>query len=283
MNPKLCLLLINLSLSIFSEAQIGYRMLMGGRNASLAGCGIAILDDASAVFYNPASLTQLSSNGAIVAANRRLGVSNLKPIGIGFVLPTQSGVFGLSVQHLSFDVVQQQKIGVGFGRRLMENLSLGVQLDYSRWAVDDYPTAHILTVELGCNVQVFKELTLSTHVFNPIRVRLSGGERTPSVFQVGAAWQALPNFLLTAEAEQSTHNRASGRLGLEYRPVAALATRLGFGVNPAVVSVGVGYRLGAHLAVDVAVYQHLILGATPAASLVYDFGDAKKRGRIPPQ
>jgi hypothetical protein len=280
---KAHILCLCLCYAIKIPAQMGYHLVMGGRNAGIAGCGVALQKEAHAIFYNPASLTSLYTPTAIVASDVRFTVSNLKPIGIGFIQPTHSGVFGVSVQHLGFDVLQQQKIGVAFGRRLMENLSLGIQLDYLRWAVNDYPTAHALTFEIGCNTTLFKDVTLATHLYNPLRVRLSGGERTPSVFKMGVAWQALPNFLLTAEAEQSTHHNPSFRFGFDYQLTPAFAARLGMGANPTAYSFGVGYRLTQRLSVDVAMYQHLLLGSTPALSVVYAFGKVKDVSNTPPQ
>lgn len=255
-------------------AQIGYRLVSGGQSAAMSNAVTAVAS-ADAVFQNPASLLFISRPTATISTEMRFGVKELRPIGVGFIQPTKSGVFGFSLQHFGFSAFQQQKLGVAFARRFSEKLNIGVQLDYVHLQAPDYGNAHLLTFELGCNTLITKNLNLSFYVFNPIAVRLNPSERTPSVFRLGAAYTLNEKFIIAAEIEKVVIDKANFRLGFEYKIAKIVAVRCGFSSRPASFSVGIGYYLSKNCVIDAALTHQSLLGPTPSMSLTYSFGKEK--------
>ena len=265
----------------FSEkttAQIGYRFVSGGQSAAMSNAVLA-MSIPDAVFQNPAALIYITRPTATVATEMRFGVKELRPVGVGFILPTKSGVFGCSIQHFGFSAFQQQKIGLAFAKRFSEKLNIGIQLDYLHLQASGYGNANILTFEIGCNTLITKELTLAFYVFNPLAVRLSESERTPSVFRLGAAYSMNNKIMITAEIEKSIIDAASFRMGFDYKVAETVAVRCGFSSLPASFSVGIGYFLSKNCVIDAALSHQSALGSTPSLSLSYVFGKEKSEIR----
>lgn len=261
----------------FSEkttAQIGYRLVSGGQSAAMSNATSA-MSTPDAVFQNPAALIYITRPTTTIATEMRFGVKELKPVGIGFIQPTKSGVFGGSIQHFGFSAFQQQKIGLAFAKRFSEKLNVGIQLDYLRLQATGYGNVHILTFEIGCNTLITKELTLVFYVFNPLAVRMNETERTPSVFRLGAAYSINKNVLITAEIEKSIIDAASFRMGFDYKVAETVAVRCGFSSLPASFSIGIGYFLSKNCVIDAALSHQSTLGATPTLSLSYVLGKEK--------
>jgi long-subunit fatty acid transport protein len=261
-----------------TTAQIGYRLVSGGQSAAMNNAVLA-MSTPDAVFQNPAALIYTTRPTATVATEMRFGVKELRPVGVGVIQPTKSGVFGCFIQHFGFSAFQQQKIGLAFAKRFSERMTLGVQLDYLHLQASGYGNANILTFELGCNTLITKELTLAFYVFNPLAVRLSESERTPSVFRLGAAYSVNKNIVITAEIEKSIVDATNFRMGFDYKVAETLAVRCGFSSLPASFSIGIGYFLSKNCVIDAALSHQSALGSTPSVSVTYAFGKEKSEMR----
>ncbi len=255
-------------------AQIGYRLVSGGQSAAMNNAASAV-SSADAVFQNPASLLFITRPTATLATEMRFGVTELKPIGVGFIQPTKSGVFGFSLQHFGFSAFQQQKLGVAFARRFSDKLNVGIQLDYLHLQAPDYGNAHLLTVEIGCNTLITKDLMLSVYVYNPLAIRLSASERVPSVFRLSGAYSVNAYVVVAAEIEKNLLEGANFRFGMDYKITQTVAIRCGFSSLPASFSFGIGYHLSENLVIDAALAHQALLGSTPSLSLTYAFGKEK--------
>ncbi len=255
-------------------AQIGYRLVSGGKSAAMCSATSAIAT-ADAVFQNPASLALLTRPMVTLTSEMRFGVAELKPIGVGMIQPTKSGVFGFSFQHFGFSAFQEQKLGVALARRFSDKLDVGIQLDYLHLHAPNYGDAHLLTFEIGCNTLITKDLVLAAYVYNPLSVRLSESEHTPSVFRLGAAYSVNKYVIVATEIEKTAVDAANFSFGLDYKIAETVAVRCGFSSLPVRFSFGIGYYLTKNLVIDAALAHQSLLGSTPSLSLTYAFGKEK--------
>jgi hypothetical protein len=274
------LLLLQIALFFLSSqnatAQIGYRLVNGGRSTALSNT-ISAIPCADAVFQNPASLVSLTRPMATIATEMRLGVTELRPIGVGFIQPTKSGVFGVSLQHFGFSVFRQQKLGLALARRFSDKLDVGIQLDYIHLKAPDYGNAHLLTFEIGCNTLITKDLMLSVFVYNPLAVRLSAEERTPSVFRFGTAYTVNPYVVIALELEKTLVDAVNFSFGLDYKIKDAVSVRCGYSSMPARFSFGFGYTWNKNFVMDFGLAHQALVGSIPAVSLTYLFGKEEKK------
>jgi hypothetical protein len=271
MRPLIPILCFVLFFSKNTTAQIGYQLVSGGQSAAMSNA-VSALSCTDAVFQNPATLAPLTRRMATIATDMRLGTPELQPIGVGFILPTKSGVLGFSLQHFGFSAFREQKIGVAIARHFSEKLDVGIRLDYMRLQAREYGSVHLLTFEIGCNTLIAKGLMLGVFVFNPLAVRLSNAERAPSVFRLGLAYTVSKFVVVAVEVEQNLTSAARFSFGLDYKITEALALRCGFLSLPTRFSFGIGYYLTKNFVMDVALSNQTLLGATPSVSLTYVFG-----------
>jgi hypothetical protein len=261
-----------------TTAQIGYRLVSGGKSAGMSNATSAI-SSADAVFQNPAALALLTRQMATVATEMRFGVAELKPIGMGFIQPTKSGVFGFSLQHFGFSAFQEQKLGIALARRFSEKLDVGIQLDYLHLQAPNYGNAHLLTFEIGCNSLITKDLVLAVYVYNPLSIRIAEADRVPSVFRIGVAYSVNKYVVVATEIEKTVVDAVNINFGLDYKITETVAARCGFSSQPARFSLGIGYYLSKNFILDMALSHQSLLGSTPSLSLTYAFGKEK----LPPQ
>lgn len=268
------LLIVN-SLHVSLVSQIGYQIVSGAMSLGIGGASVSV-QGADAIFHNPAGLVGTTRSTVLLASEIKFGLKDLKPIGIAFVLPTQSGVLGFSFQNYSFDAYRESKLGVAYARRLSSKFNLGIQLDYLRLKIDEYGSTGLLTFEIGCNTLILNDLVLSAYLFNPVAVRLNEVERTPSVFRLGLGYHLNSKVLLSLETEKDIEYPASFKFGLTYKALETLTLRCGFRTAPSMFSFGFGYAISKYLTVDLALASHANLGMTPALSLSYGLGKEKK-------
>jgi hypothetical protein len=269
------LLILKIALFLlFSQkitAQIGYRLVNGGRSTALSN-SVSAMPCADAVFQNPATLVSLKRPMATITTEMRFGVTELRPIGVGFIQPTKSGVFGFSLQHFGFSAFREQKLGLALARRFSDKLDVGIQLDYIHLNAPNYGNAHLLTFEIGCNTLITKDLTLAVFVYNPLAVRLSPEERTPSVFRLGTAYIVNSYVTIALELEKTLVDAANFSFGLDYKITDMVSVRCGYSSLPARFSLGIGYTWNKNFVMDFGLAHQALVGSIPAVSLTYLFG-----------
>lgn len=205
-------------------------------------------------------------------AEQRFLQSELGYYAGGLTLPTQSGVFGLAVNYSGFDLYNEKKLGLAYGRLFTKNISGGIQIDYLSTSITEYGTAGALTFELGLMIKLSQQLSAAAHVFNPVPI--SSGfqdEKIPTLFRLGLSYEPGEKIILLAEAEKDIDRPARIKAALEYKIVDALHLRGGVATNPSQYSFGVGLNVQ-HLKIDIASSYHQILGFTPGLSVNYVFG-----------
>ena len=192
----------------------------------------------------------------------------------GLTLPTKSGAFGLALNYSGFDLYNEQKLGLAYGRLFTKNISGGIQIDYLSTSISEYGTASALTFELGLLIKLSEQISTAVHLFNPVAVK-SGfdDEKIPTLFRLALSYEPSKKILLITEVGKDIDFPARFKAGIEYRIVDALHLRGGIGTNPSQYSLGIGINVQ-HLKIDLASSYHQVLGFTPALSVNYVF--AKK-------
>jgi hypothetical protein len=255
----------------------------GGRGAALGNASTALADFWS-LQNNQAGLASLDRIAAAVFYQNRYMVSEMGSRGAGLILPTQTGVLGIQFQKFGYAMYNENKIGLAFGKKLGNDFSLGVQLDYLDYRITgDYGNSGALTFEIGAMKTVNENLVIAAHLFNPVRVKVGNeyAEPIPAVFKLGVGWSVSNELLLLLETEKDIHFKPLLRGGLEYKAAEGAFARIGFSTLPArtgseklnvasLFSFGFGLELS-HFTVDFGATVHQILGWSPAISVVYVF------------
>ncbi len=268
---------INLiSCCLFVSLQVtagGEKWLFGARSLGMGHASVTFTDMSSA-YNNQAGLGFVSDPGVTSYTEQRFLLSEMTYGGLCAVLPTQSGTFSLSTTYFGYSNFNDTQIGLGYGLKLSENFSAGVQVDYLRTSVIEYGSKSNFTFEAGLLAKMTDKLTFAAHVYNPIRAQLGESlgitEKIPGILKAGFSYLEEDKFLLTTEVEKDIDYDPFIKVGLEVYLSDKLFVRGGVGTQPSYFTLGMGYKVN-NLSIDIAGSQNEYISFTPAVSLSWKF------------
>jgi hypothetical protein len=243
--------------------------------ARAAGMGNAALGfkDIWSFYQNQAGLAHLDAFTAGVFYENRFLVKGMSYQGFAAANPLgENGVVSVGYSGFGFSVYKEDKVGAAYSMRLAKNLTAGVGINYhsTRITAENYGSTGLVTAELGVQMQVSKNVMVSSHIFNPFRAQLNdfNDERLPTILRLGASYQISDDLLAALEVEKDIDQKPSLRGGIEYQPVDILYIRLGSSTLPNQFSFGLGVAFK-QFRFDLAGSYHSQLGYTPQVSLTY--------------
>lgn len=260
--------------SNLAYSQNGAPPIGGARSIAMGYTGVTYTD-INSLFSNQAGLAMLDRFTATAFAEQRFFISELQSISAGAALPTSSGTLGLSLNYFGFEDYNEQRAGLAYARKLMDNFSIGAQVLVLNTRIPEYGNKTSITFELGLLAQLLPQLQLGFHLYSPARIELVADEYLPSVYKLGLQYLVSDKLNILAEIEKDIDHPVRTKLGLEYELAKALKMRIGAATQPVNLSFGFAYQLKNGLALDIASSYHEVLGFTPAAGIVFPFGSSK--------
>jgi hypothetical protein len=237
---------------------------------SLGGCGLTQTNVWSNL-SNQAGLAEITQLSVGVSTKNSFGIKELSTHVAIFALPVSGGVFGLNVAYTGFELYNETKIGLAFGKKLSKSFNVGIQADYlGIYADGSTNNKNSFTFEIGAKKRLMRDLTLGTHIFNPIAVKLNETEVIPTIFKLGLRYDANSKLSVFTETELENGENGILKAGLEYKIIEQLQLRTGFSTNPAKNTFGIGYTLN-NIQVDIAINRHQLLGYSPQFSISSTF------------
>lgn len=267
----ICLLCLELTIAFDCTAGGEYRV-TGARSAGMGHSSVTLTDLWSS-FNNQAALARLESTVAGIYYENRFNLRELSYKAAACAIPMHSGTLALSVSHYGFELWNESKGGIAYGRSFGKYLCAGMQLDFIRiHQQESYGNIGFVTFEVSALSQLTPSFAIGAHLYNPISVSVSKvtDERAPACFRVGASYKASNRFLITAEAGSSSDNEVNLSAGIEAELTSAVFLRTGISTNPAMWSFGVGVNYKA-LTIDISTAYHAVLGFSPQSSLICHF------------
>lgn len=220
---------------------------------------------------NPAGMPWLAKGGVAAGYRNAFNIQKLGTRSIAAVLPFRNSAFGVSLQSYGFEAFLANRIGLSYGIRLGEKLSLGAQMHYHALTLSEmYGRTSFMTIALGARFNATRKLTLGAYINNPNQSKIAdfNDERAPARIAAGMSYAWSTRLRMTAEVQQESGQTGGVRAGLEYVPVQSIVLRCGGGTGPALFSFGFGWhRKAIHL--DVASFYHNVLGFSPQVALAW--------------
>ncbi len=274
-------LLFVLVLSAYVLAgQNGTPASVGARSAGMGFTGLTY-DNIHSAFTNQAGLARLKGFAAFAAGEQRFLLSELQALSAAVAYPTQSGTFAVTVSNFGFEGYNEQRFGLGYGRKLFDKLSIGGQLLAFNTSIPEYGSKLALSFELGMLATLSKDVDIAFQLSNPVRIAWVEGENLPSVLRVGMAYHPSPIVDILLEVEKDIDQVARAKVGIEYQVANPVDIRLGATTGPTLMSLGVGYQIADKLVLNIASSYHQVLGFTPAAGIVYEPREKQKKNENP--
>ncbi len=262
---QLWLLLLLLPISVLF-GQNAFSTSAGARGIGIGNSNIAFKDIYSG-FNNQAGLAYLDNfSGAIFVENRFL-LKELQFVGLSIAKPTNSGTWGLTLNHFGFSDYNEQKIGVNYSRILFDKLAIGAQFDFLNTQVAEYGNATGITFEVGLQYEILDKLVAGAHVYNPIHASI-GEEVLPSIIQIGLTYALAEYITISGAIEKDTNLPYNLKAGVAYQIFEQVNVRVGMNTNPNRFSFGLGYLVN-NIQLNVAATYHDILGFSPSFGLSF--------------
>lgn len=248
-----------------------------GAGARLVALGYAysgLRGDLWSVFANPAGITGLERPAAGLYFEQRFFLSELTYGSAGAVYPFwEQHAVGLDIRSFGFEGFRQTQIGLAYGVTVLDRISLGIKAKYATLNIRDYGAAGVFLLDAGLHVQLNEQIGVGASGRNLNRARitttLGGVEQTPTVLQTGVSYRPTETVLLLVEVVKEEAFDPSFRGGIEYEIAPILKARVGGGVQPLLLSGGLGLDWD-RLALDVAL-SYTEQFASPHLSLSYGF------------
>jgi hypothetical protein len=268
MNKKLLVILLFI-LTSSSFANIGNDVI--GSRATAMGGYSATLGDLWSTNNNQAGLGFVNELSAGISYENRFLLKETSYKAGAFVLPLKTGTFGLSLTSFGYSAFNQNRAGLSYGIKLLENFSVGVQMNYLNTRLTpEYGQRNSFTAAIGVIAKLSKELTIGAHVYNPTRAQLAeyDNEKIPTIMKLGLDYKFSEKVFMAVEAEKDINFTPVVKVGVEYHAVEMLYLRGGISTNPTLSSFGFGLKLK-DFKLDVSSSFHQTLGLTPSVSLIY--------------
>ncbi len=225
---------------------------------------------------NPAILSQLSQGGLAVNASRPYLISALNHVGITGNVKTNSGGIGLDVNYGGFQGYNELKAGFAYGRKVGENLDLGLQVNINHISISSYGATSNFSVEAGTTWHLSDQFQTGVKITNPVFSKndLKQVVRWPTIYSVGFGYDASPGFFIGTVFEKQEDNPVNVSCGIQYKPIDQIFLRMGISslAPSAWFGVGILYK---QIEIDVTSYYHQQLGWSPGLMALFNFNQKK--------
>ena len=183
------------------------------------------------------------------------------------------GVVAFEAQRFGGALYNETRVGVGYGYRVGQ-ISVGGRVEMLQISIEGLGSRRAALVSLGGQAELVPgRLTLGVYGYNLGQARLASyqDERVPTVLRAGLAYRPTAQVLLAVETEKDVERSANFKGGVEYRPVEALAARVGVATLSEEMSAGVGVRFK-DFGLDYTVAFQSVLGFSQHLSITKSWG-----------
>jgi len=216
----------------------------------MGGAYVGVADDANAISYNPAGLSQLNKNE--ITAQHTEWISDVKHDFLAGAFPLRNSTVGFSIIYLSqgklegrtedraksadfsaYDVATT----ISYSKSINEKVKLGTNLKIIQQKIEtEHATGVAIDIGTLYNTSV-KNLTagLSFQNLGPKMTFISEGYNLPFTATLGAGYNIKNAITLALDIKQKIYdNKTEISFGTEYTPINVLALRVGYlkSLNP---------------------------------------------------
>jgi tetratricopeptide (TPR) repeat protein len=278
----------------------------GARSMGMGKAFIAISDDASAAYWNPAAMVQVERKELQAMHATLFQATNFDSI--SYVHPTaRAGTLGfnhtrlvsggfekvaVTVDPTSQELVKLERLGtyadvhqsfsLSYGRYFLENMSIGASFKMINHTIDTFAQNF-----MAMDTAFFAKGLMANHRLSVVAQNVvsqapsNSDDRLPLTLRFGNAYSILRDRLNVAmDINQNAFSGLGWNFGAEYWAMRWAALRMGLeghadGIGETTAGLGIRYR---HYSLDLAMGIHE-LGISQRASASWRFGGSAKKGQ----
>ncbi len=267
--------IIFLQIIYYNSFAQGYSY-VGARSNSLVNASIGLVDG-WAYHHNPGVLGLIKKTEIGVSYSTKYLLKDFQNQGVVYAQPLKSGVLSFGAQLYGLDALKSERIGIGYSLKLVDRLSIGVQMNYQGLQLgSNYGSKNNITAEVGIYADISEKLKFGASVFNLGRTRLATfqDERITTLVRMGLAYHLSQKVLFLIETEKNIYYKLRLKGAFEYQPIKKFFLRGGIATQPIELAFGFGYRFKT-IQLDLGSSYHQLIGWSPHISLTYKFEKEK--------
>jgi hypothetical protein len=261
-------------LIFFSIAPAAENNGRGTKAIALGNAFVAVADNAWAISYNPAGLSQTRNfQASAFFVPQQFGIPELRTTALAATIPLTFGSLGLAAGQFGFDLYRVNDISVGYGVNIDEHVSVGVAISATKTSIARYGSSVNGTLDLGLSGKILKDFFIGFAIQNVTASTIGQAhERLPQNALLGGAYRVSEGFLVVGELEKDTQYPLVLKAAIEQRFFNFLSLRCGIANNPDKFSTGISVEYSS-LEFGYAGYSHSDLGWTHQIDLTVKWND----------
>ena len=226
--------------------------------------------DAFSFVANQAVLANMQDFTAGVFGERRFMMKDLAFYQMAFAIPNKYGQFGFTGNYFGSTEYKETSLGLAYGRKLMDNLSIGAQFNYYSVNIQGYGNSSSVNFEAGFLFQITPQFHLGIHSYNPTGSNLGkeGTDKLPAIHTLGMGYETSDKFTISGEIQKQENEPININAGLLYSISEQLFARVGMSTATSTYYIGAGVMMKS-IRLDVTSSIHPQLGITPGLMLIY--------------
>jgi hypothetical protein len=219
---------------------------------------------------NIATSTELKTFQVGIYNQTRFGIKQLNSINTSLIIPNKWMQIGASISHFGYEKFNQQNMSFGIAKKLNENFSLGITLNYVTINIAEQENTGAFLGSFSTFYKANKKLQFGLLIFNPTQSKYNinayGG--VPTFGRIGLKYLVNKKVYLIADANNTLEQDLVFRGGINYTLLPKFELSLGYSNNPNIITFGFSSKLK-QFDLQFASSYHQILGVTPHLGLVF--------------
>lgn len=203
----------NVGTSAMNFLKIG----VGARAMAMGGSQVAVVNDATALYWNPSGMANITTNQIVMSNNN--WIADIAHNFLGITAPMgELGVFGLSVSYLSMgdmkvtnwdntygtgEIFSSHSAAIGFGwaRQMSDRFKVGVHIKYLNEAISN-SSANTFAIDVGSQYDIgWLRVGMSIQNFGP-QANISGRDLMVRIDPLPDVGSNPPDVTANLETQQ---------------------------------------------------------------------------------
>ena len=145
------------------------------------------------------------------------------------VIPMNWGNVGCKFSYNGFAAYRHIQMGLAYGRKLSEVVSIGVQGNYYIISIPGYVQMSTFNVEGGVLLQISPKLIVGWQVNNPVKwmAAYTTKEQMPYAFRMGIGYDVSKDFFMSLQWQKEESKPIQICVALEYQYAKSFFAKLG--------------------------------------------------------
>jgi hypothetical protein len=224
--------------------------------------------DALSVNINPALLAA-AKRGVGLYSERRYGLKELGAHQLSLAASGKIGGVGVQLNYVGHTFFNHTGVGIGYGKKLSEAISIGIQMNYQLMQIPGYEKNGSVLATIGTLWQLTPSLFLGMELLNPFgaNVNKNTNEKWASVYKAGVGYEVSEQVFLQCQFNKQQNDRVQLVAGFQYQFAQQFFVRSVLNSASETITAGAGWQWqGWQLQVVAA--RHPQLGITPGLVLL---------------